>query len=196
MSKKGNLEWHFNTLHSKYQLDFPPNSEVRKRKLNELKSKLSAQQNLFVKPVLQSKAATITSFKISHLLAKKCKPFSDGEFIKDMFLEVSDVLFQSFKNNNEIRAAFQDLQLSRNTVMRRVEKMNENVSQQLQADISKCNAFSLQLDESTDISDTAQIIVIRVVFSDFISREEMLGMIPLRENQSPGYIQLLQRFCW
>ncbi|KAK9686721.1 Spin-doc zinc-finger [Popillia japonica] len=32
IAKKGNLERHFLALHNKYQTDYPPNSELRKKK--------------------------------------------------------------------------------------------------------------------------------------------------------------------
>lgn len=183
IAKKGNLERHFLSLHNKYQTDYPPNSELRKRKVRDLKTQLTNQQNIFKKPILKSQAVTTASFKVSYLLAKKCKPFSDGEFVKEMFLEISDSLFNDFKNKSEITAAIQDLQLSRNTVMRRIEKMGGNLKEQLQNDINRCSCFSLQCDESTDISDTAQLLVfIRLVFEDFTSKEELLGMISLKER--------------
>jgi len=183
IAKKGNLERHFLSLHNKYQTDYPPNSELRKRKVRDLKTQLTNQQNIFQKPILKSQAVTTASFKVSYLLAKKCKPFSDGEFVKEMFLEISDSLFNDFKNKSEITAAIQDLQLSRNTVMRRIEKMGGNLKEQLQNDINRCSCFSLQCDESTDISDTAQLLVfIRLVFEDFTSKEELLGMISLKER--------------
>lgn len=179
--KKGNLERHFNTIHSKYQTDFPPNSEIRKSKLQALKSQLTVQENMFSRPIEQSKAATEASFQISYRIAQKCKPFSDGEYIKEIFEEVSDSLFVNFKNKNEIKKAIHGLQLSRNTVMRRIETMSENINEQLQRDIVRCVAFSLQLDESTDITDTAQLLIfIRMVFEDFSTKEELLSMISLK----------------
>ena len=36
--KKGNMERHFRTVHGKYDTDFPPKSELRKKKVKELKS--------------------------------------------------------------------------------------------------------------------------------------------------------------
>ncbi|KAG8237504.1 hypothetical protein J437_LFUL017538 [Ladona fulva] len=78
---------------------------------------------------------------------------------------MSDSLFNDFKNKSEIVATIQDLQLSRNTVMRRIEVMSGNC------------------DESTDISDTAQLLVfVRMVFKDFTSKEELLGMSSLKER--------------
>ncbi|XP_075210345.1 general transcription factor II-I repeat domain-containing protein 2-like [Lycorma delicatula] len=181
IAKKGNLARHFLALHNKYKTDYPPNSELRKHKVRDLKTQLTNQQSIFKKPRLKSQAVTTASFKVSYFLAKKCKPFSDGEF--EIFLEVSDLLFNDFKNKNEIVAAVQDLQLSRNTVMQRIERMSGNVKEQLYDDINSCSCFSLQCDESTDISDTAQLIVfVRMVFKDFTSKEELLGMISLKER--------------
>ncbi|RVE42541.1 hypothetical protein evm_012821 [Chilo suppressalis] len=181
MPKKGNLERHFNTMHSKYQTDFPPNSEIRKSKLQALKSQLKVQENMFSGPIEQSKAATEASFQVSYRIAQKCKPFSDGEYIKEIFEEVSDSLFVNFKNKIEIKKAVHGLQLSRNTVMRRIEIISKNLNEQLQKDITRCVAFSLQFDESTDVTDTAQLLVfIRMVFKDFSTKEELLGMISLK----------------
>ncbi|XP_075210135.1 zinc finger BED domain-containing protein 5-like [Lycorma delicatula] len=150
IGKKGNLERHFLALHNKYQTDYPPNSELRKHKVRDLKTQLTNQQSVFKKPRLKSQAVTTASFKVSYLLEKKCKPFSDGEFVKEIFLEMSDSLFNGFKNKSEIVAAIQDLQLSRNTVMRRIERMSGNVREQLHNNINRCSCFSLQCDESTD----------------------------------------------
>jgi len=52
-----------------------------------------------IKPVLKSKAATIASFRISHVLAKNKKSFQTGEIVKQAFLEDADALFENFKNN-------------------------------------------------------------------------------------------------
>ncbi|XP_075217816.1 zinc finger BED domain-containing protein 5-like [Lycorma delicatula] len=96
---------------------------------------------------------------------------------------MSDSLFNDFKNKSKIVAAIQDLQLSRNTVMRRIERMSGNVKEQLYNDINRCSCFSLQCEESTDISDTVQLLVsVRMVFKDFTPKQELLGMISLKER--------------
>lgn len=151
--------------------------------MQQLKSQLNAQQHVFSRPQEQSKAATEASFQVCYRIAKKCKPFSDGEYIKEIFEEIADSLFVNFKNKKEIKKAIQDLQLSRNTVMRRIEMMSKNITELLQKDFDQCVAFSLQLDESTDVTDTAQLLVfIRMVFEDFSTKEELMGMISLKER--------------
>ena len=50
-------------------------------------------------------------------------------------------------------------------------------------DINTCVAFSLALDESTDITDQPQIAVfIRFVFEDGVTREELLDLITLKNT--------------
>ena len=88
--KKGNLERHYKSFHKKYDSDFPPKSELRKRKIRELKAQLSAQQALSTGATSKSKAATIASFKESRVLAKHKKPFQDGEIFKEAFLEAAE----------------------------------------------------------------------------------------------------------
>ncbi|KFM62979.1 hypothetical protein X975_23300, partial [Stegodyphus mimosarum] len=38
IAKKGNLERHFLALYNEYQTDYPPNSQLRKHKVRELKT--------------------------------------------------------------------------------------------------------------------------------------------------------------
>jgi hypothetical protein len=54
-----------------------------------------------------------------------------------------------------------------------------SITEQLLKDVSNCVTFSLQLDKSTDIWDTAQLLYfIRMIFEDFIVK--VLGIISLK----------------
>ena len=65
---------------------------------------------------------------------------------------------------------------------RRCGVMAEDLTQQLWKDIGDCECFSLQLDESTDISDTAQLcIFIRMVFTGKTAKVELLTILPMKE---------------
>ena len=181
LPKKGNLQRHFLTLHKNYENDYPVNTEFRKQKLKELKNQLTTQQLFLKKPIHQSKMATEASYAIAYVMAKHKKPYRDGEIFKEAFLEGSERLFSNFKNKSEILNAIKDLQLSRRTVTRRIEDINKNVTRQLEDDIQSCRFFSLQFDESTDIVDTAELIVfIRMIFSDFSIKEEFLTILPIK----------------
>ena len=163
LPKKGNVERHFRTAHKNYDTEFPPKSELRRKKLKELKSQLSGQQSFFTQVTSKAKAVTEASFRVSHFIVKKKKSFQDGEMVKEAFIVAA--LFRDFKNKPEILSSIKALQLSRNTVTRRSKAIAEDLTRQLWKDIADCECFSLQLDKSTDVSDTAQLcIFIRMVF--------------------------------
>ena len=125
--KKHNVERHFQTNHGTFNVNYPLKSEVRKKKICNLKSSLTAQQTVFTRHVENSKKATIASFKISHMLAKKKKPFIDGELFKELFLTGADCFFDGFFNKREIVTAVKDLQLSNNTVTRRIHAISTHI---------------------------------------------------------------------
>lgn len=181
LAKKGNLERHFKTIHGSYERDFPAKTLLRTTKVRDLKAQLAARQSIFTKLKTQSKAATIASYRVSHVLAKHKKTFQDGEIVKEAFLEAAHSLFEDFKNKAEIVKVIKDVQLSRNTTTRRCEEMAVDVEEQLRKDIDACECFSLQFDESTDMVDVAQLCVfIRMVFEDTSAREELLTILPLK----------------
>lgn len=181
LPKRANVERHFKTTHTKYATDFPFGSEGRKIKVRELKSSLSAQQSFFTKPDSKSKAAALASFAVAEILIKRKKPFEDGELIKEAMQKAGEALFNDFKNKKEIMSAINDIPLSRNTVMRRSEALSQNLEQLLKEDLQKCSFLSLQFDESTDVTDIAELcIFVRLVFEDMTSKEEFLTMIQLK----------------
>nr|XP_042912432.1 zinc finger BED domain-containing protein 5-like [Parasteatoda tepidariorum] len=120
----------------------------------------------------------IASYKISHLLAKNKEPFTDGELVKEAMVEAADSLFEEFRNKKEIVSAINTLQLSARTVTRRIEVIAENLEAELANYMENCIFFSLQMDESTDVTNISQLaICVKMVFSDF-TKEEFLKVLP------------------
>ena len=77
----------------------------------------------------------------------------------------------------------EQISLSRFTVARRIDDLSENIEVSLKDRISKCFAFSIALDESTDLSDTAQLVVfIRGVTDNFEVTEEFLDMASMQST--------------
>ena len=91
----------------------------------------------------KAKAATIASYRVSHVIAQKKKAFQDGDFVKEEFTVAADSMFCDFKNKREIMSAIKDIQLSRPTVTNRCENMSGNVQEQLMKDVNRCECFSL-----------------------------------------------------
>ncbi|PNF31034.1 hypothetical protein B7P43_G17891 [Cryptotermes secundus] len=114
---------------------------------------------VFTKPIQQSSNVTIASYKICHVLAKRKKPFSDREIVKESITNAGESLFDDHKDKSALMSSIKGLQLSHQTVARRVEQISVNLESQLHQDLQSCEYFLLQLDESTDISDVAQLCV-------------------------------------
>jgi hypothetical protein len=131
VSKKRNVERHFMTMHTNYISENPDNSQIRGNKVEDLKRNLRSRQAIISKPVNKAKAATIASYKITEILAKKKKPFEDGEVIKECLVVAVDSLFNEFKNKTEICNAIKEVQLARSSVTRRMEYMSDDTEQQM-----------------------------------------------------------------
>lgn len=96
----------------------------------------------------------MASLRVTHVLAKHKKPFSDGEIFKVGFLVAADALFENFKNKEEIINAIQSMQLSKNAVAKRLEVLANDMHLQLKNYFEACTCFSLQFYVSFDASDT------------------------------------------
>ena len=97
-----------------------------------------------------------------------------AKMIKEASVEAADLL-RDFKNKPEILSSIKVFHLSKSTVTQHCEVMAEDLTQQLQRVIADCECFSLQLEKSTDTSDTAQMCIItRMAFTDMTAKEELL----------------------
>ncbi|UYV79810.1 EPM2AIP1 [Cordylochernes scorpioides] len=83
--------------------------------------------------------------------------------------------------------------MSANTVARRVENIAENISSQLFDKNGHVEWFSLALDESTDVSDTAQVLIyIRGVDKSYEVHEELLDMYSIH-GTTTGVVALVSK---
>ncbi|XP_025405785.1 general transcription factor II-I repeat domain-containing protein 2A-like [Sipha flava] len=75
---------------------------------------------------------------------------------------------------------FESVQLSNQTIQRRVVAMGEQVENSMLSLVKKSSYFSLCLDESTDQSDVSQLLIfVRTTFEDFTSKKELFDICPL-----------------
>ncbi|GFV07983.1 uncharacterized protein TNCV_2402941 [Trichonephila clavipes] len=89
------------------------------------------------------------------------------------------------------------LQLSARTATRRIELIASNLEAKLANDVETCEFFSIQLDESTDAVDTAQLAIsVKMVFDDFSTKEEFLKILPLTaRTQGKDIFSLFKKFA-
>ncbi|XP_070273135.1 general transcription factor II-I repeat domain-containing protein 2-like [Myotis yumanensis] len=118
---------------------------------------------------------TKASFMLSFKLAKASKPLSEGEFLKECMIETAGLLCP------ESKGKFEKLSLSRRTATCRVELIDEDLANKLNSKAEFFKFYSLALDESNDVKDTAQLLIfIRGISDNFEIMEEFLAMEPLK----------------
>ena len=173
--KEFNLRRHHETKHADQAKDM--DMEQRLQKVEELKRGLKSRQALFRKAKSQSEAAVKASFILAEEIAKSARPFTEGDFIKNCMLKVCD------KVCPDNRQLFSNVSLSRNTIAERVDELSINLKEQLVKKGKEFIAYSLAVDESTDISDIAQLsIFIRGVDSSLSVTEEFLALRPMHDT--------------
>ncbi|PVD28737.1 hypothetical protein C0Q70_11331 [Pomacea canaliculata] len=83
----------------------------------------------------------------------------------------------------ELRNTFENISLSRRTVVRRIEVINDELTHQLDTASRDFVWYSLALDDSTDNEDTAQLLIlIRGIDSTFTITEELLSMESMKNT--------------
>lgn len=174
--KAYNVKRHYQSVHTNHGDTFKSKT-TRMEKLNQLKSQLNEQQEKLSSAISTSELATLASYKISWLVAREKKPFSDIELIKKCIIEAMDVLTGGLRTKDEIMSRVNKMQLSRRTFVRRISDMSSDLVEQLKRQLNDCVAFSLALDDSTDITDVSQLCVwIRFVDKDLSVNEELLAL--------------------
>uniref|UniRef100_A0A0L8HZ71 Uncharacterized protein n=1 Tax=Octopus bimaculoides TaxID=37653 RepID=A0A0L8HZ71_OCTBM len=108
----------------------------------------------------------------------KCnKPFSDGELIKQCMMDCASVVCL------EMKGKFKNISLLRRTVMQRIEIISEEMTQQLRDASKDFACYSLAVDESTNIQDTAQLqIFVRGVDENFHITKELLSLESMKNT--------------
>lgn len=158
-AKRHNVEKHFSTCHESYNANYPPGSALRKEKACGLKAALDKQRSFFTRQVEKSQKATEASFRAANFLIKSKKAFSDGEVFKEAMMIVANTVFKDEKHGPDVISALSDVQLGASTMARRISSMSENLTEQLDQDLTTCRWFSIQCDESVDSTSTAQLMI-------------------------------------
>ena len=128
----------------------------RKSVIALLLEKLEERKNRFKKWIASPNSTTAASFVATREIIKRGKPFTDGDYMKKLFINISERLFADFKNKTEIIQKMKDMPLSAKTVKERAIKMAGNITDQQIKDINSAPAYSIACDESCDVIDIEQ----------------------------------------
>ena len=101
-------------------------------------------------------------------------PYTDADFVMDCILAAVDVICP------EQHDAFKAILL---LPARRVEDLASDVRSSMSTKFKTLDVFSIVLEESCDIKDTAQLVIfVRGVTQDLKIVEELLHLIPMKES--------------
>ena len=119
--RTSSIKRHFETKHKKLFKDDSEKNEA----LKKAASRYEKQSSIFKKAIRSTNQTTECSYeyKVAECIAKRGKPFTDGDLIKEVFIKCSKVLFEDLPNKNVILSRTKNLPVSTRTVERRVENM-------------------------------------------------------------------------
>lgn len=186
--KEYNLKRHFATKHPGYCSGL--SEEAQAQKSRQLVEQLKKQQNLFTKQSKTQEAAVKASFVVAYNVAKENKAFSDSEFVKKCMLDVAEIICPENKKD------FENVSLSRRTTTRRIEVMERDLLEQLMHKSEQFDWYSLALDDSTDVTDTAQLLIfIRGVNDEFDITQELLSMESMKDTTTGEDLLMKVKGC-
>lgn len=123
----------------------------------------------------KNKLATKASHEVTHMLAKRMKPYSNAELLKNCMETVANTLYCNFYNFKEIRDQISNLQISDTTCVRRIDHLGNQVFDSVFNELIDCRFFSLAFDSLVDICCTSQLIIfVRFCSKDNIIKEDIL----------------------
>ncbi|KAI4482483.1 hypothetical protein M0802_013671 [Mischocyttarus mexicanus] len=103
---------------------------------------------------------TSVSFVTALNIGTKRKQVTDSEFLKNAFINCSELLFNDFTNKKQITDRIKEMPLSARTVQRRVEDMAKNIERHVKSDLLPCNIISIAIDETTNINSIGKHAII------------------------------------
>ena len=153
-----------------YFLKMHGDGKYKNTTLAEFKVKRARFDEKATLPVLGfvpiNKPILTASYEVAYLIAKQGKPHTIGETLrKPAVLKMENIML-----GKEAEVKLSQIPLSNDTISDRIEDMYKDILAQVVADlISSPAKFSLQLDETTDVSNLSQLAVfVRYVKDDVI----------------------------
>ena len=172
-----NLKWHFQTKHANFGHNLSKQELLKKA--TDLVKSLKQQQTVFEKTSSLQRNATKASFVLANKIAKQNKSFAEAEFIKDCMVDAVSVVCP------EVKSKVEAISLSRRTIVRRIDAIAVNIQEQLLTASGSFRWLSIALDESTDIQDTAQLLIyFRGIDENFEITEELLSIESIKDTVS------------
>ena len=171
--KEYNIHHHFDTNHANYRSSL--STQQREVTSQRLVANFLIQQNTLCQQSAVHESITKASILLAFKIAQASKPFSDGEFIKQCMVVTAGFLCPDTKSK------YEQISLSCRTVTRRIEQIDKHLANELKGKADSFVFYSLALDESNGVRDTAQLLIfVRGINDNFEMTEELSAMESLK----------------
>ncbi|XP_059097468.1 protein FAM200C-like [Tigriopus californicus] len=138
------------------------------------------------KPLLEA------SYKVSYMIAREKKPHTIGEtLVKPCALEMAKIVL-----GEDAAKKLSQVSVSNDTVHQRIKDMSQNIITQVVSEIKQSPAkISMQIDESTDVSNHSQLLVfVRYVHEKNIKEEFLFCERLETTTKAVDVFKLIQSF--
>ena len=132
------------------------------------------------------------SYEVSLMIAKQKKAHTIGE---NLILPAAKAMVRCVLGD-ESEKKLNSISLSNNTVQRRIEEMSPDIFQQVISEISMSESgFAIQLDESTDVTNCAQLLMFaRYVGNEGIKEEFLMNAALEATTKGEDIFQVVDSF--
>ena len=152
--KSSNLKRHYETRHSGFEEKYKQGTEERKKQISILKLQYKKSTMVLANTITPQEKATKCSLRIAWILGKHKSP----SVIQQCMVQMAETLFDG-KQRDDIITKIKQIPLSDSSAMRRTELMAEDLLWQLDQRLKNAPCISLAIDESTDMTDNAQLLI-------------------------------------
>ena len=175
--KPSKLKQHLHSVHPQHASGSVDDMKVSKNAFESAKT--------VEKRETPKKALLEASYKVAYFIAKEKKPHTIAEsLIKPCALEMVELVIGPSE-----RKEIEKIPLSNSVIKSRVADISDNILKQVLLELTNSPAkFSLQLDESTDVSQCAHLIVFVRYAHEGNIKEEFLFCEPLLKTTKAIYI--------
>lgn len=190
--KDSNLKRHYETRHQSQVegIQGPQRLEYLKTLRKKFDVEKNRVQHMFQQQLRGKDDVIRASFEIAFLIARDQRSLGTGEFVKKCIAAAINEICP------DKLPAFNNISLSRRTITRRIEEIGKNLENQLERRIKDFSFFAIALDESTDVSDTAQLLIfVRGVSEDFQVTEELATLASMKDRTTGEDIYREVRLC-
>ena len=186
--KEYNIRRHFDTNHANYHSSLT--TQRREVTSQRLVANFWISQNTLFQQSAVHESIITASFLLVFKIAQESKPFSDEEFVKQCMVETAGVLCLYTKSK------YGQVNLSRRTVTRHTKQIDERLANELEEKADSFIFYSLALDESNDVKDTAQLLIfVRGINDNLEIIEEILAMESLKGTTRGEDLFLKSHWC-